>query len=98
MRSRYTAYALGLVDYILETTHPDGAAWETDQAAWRASVLAFSRETLFLRLEVLDASEKESGGFVHFRAHLQQAGKPVVMEEHSLFRPYNGRWCYVSAQ
>jgi SEC-C motif-containing protein len=98
MRSRYTAYALGLVDYILETTHPDGAAWETDQAAWRASVLAFSRETLFLRLEVLDASESGDTGSVSFRAHLQQAGKSVVMEEHSLFRRHGGRWCYVSAQ
>ncbi|MCB9643755.1 MAG: SEC-C domain-containing protein [Myxococcales bacterium] len=95
MRSRYAAYAAGLADYIIETTHPDGPMWEKDLVAWRESIEDFGRSTVFEKLEVLEDSEEGEQGFVHFHAHLRQAGKPVLLDEHSVFRKHEGRWKYV---
>ena len=38
MRSRYSAYALGLVDYIIDTTLPAGPHWQADRSAWASEL------------------------------------------------------------
>ena len=35
MRSRFAAYALGLVDHIVATTDPKGPQWQRHAASWR---------------------------------------------------------------
>ena len=34
MRSRYSAYARSLVDYIIKTTHPDNPSYKKDRDQW----------------------------------------------------------------
>lgn len=98
MRSRYSAYALGLTDYILATTDPTGPHFEPDTAAWRASVARFSAETRFQGLDVLASSEHGDEGAVRFRAHLEREGRDVSFGETSQFRRVNGRWLYHSGE
>ena len=100
MRSRYAAYALGLADYVMDTTDPDGPAWEGDgdgaRERWRASILRFSRGTIFRGLHVVASTTQGPTGTVHFRADLEQGGRPSVMEEVSRFVHRGGNWRYTS--
>ena len=90
MRSRYSAYALGLADYVLETTHPDGEHFRTDTEGWRESVAAFSRGSEFVGLEILEAE----GETVTFHADLRQGERDASFDECSTFKKANGRWAY----
>ena len=97
MRSRYAAYALGLVDYIMRTTHPDSPHRQHDAAQWVADLKQFCDQTTFVRLEVLAHDETEHRATVQFRAHLKQGGAATTMVENSCFFPVEGRWTYHSA-
>lgn len=96
MRSRYSAYALGLVGHILGTTDPTGPHFEADDARWRAEVRAFCAAASFDGLEVLEAQSQGDRGIVDFRAQLSSADGATVMAERSLFRRTDGRWLYHS--
>ena len=97
MRSRYTAYAIGAVDYLLTTTHPSGPQYRSDTEAWRIDVRRFCETTEFVKLTVHSAAVNSPQGEVHFSAHLVQGGTPSVLEERSLFVKHHGRWFYHSA-
>jgi SEC-C motif-containing protein len=96
MRSRYAAYALHLVDYIVETTAPDGPQGRPDRRAWAADVAAFAQDTSFDGLEVLGAGAEGDDGWVRFRAVLTQRGRDASFEERSAFVRRDGRWLYYS--
>jgi SEC-C motif-containing protein len=96
MRSRYSAYALGLVDHILRTTDPDGPHFQQDADRWRAEVQAFCDDASFDGLEVVGAHSEGEQGMVDFRAQLSSSRGTVVMAERSLFRRVHGRWLYHS--
>ncbi len=97
MRSRFAAYALGLADYILDTTHPAGSIFRPDRPAWAADIAAFCGETTFVRLAVLDSGEHEGDPTVTFEAQLKQHGRLSPFVERSRFRQLQGRWLYVEA-
>lgn len=88
MRSRYSAYALGLVDYVLATTHPDGPPTSAE------SVARFCRDTAFEGLTVEHHSEDGDHGEVRFHAQLTQHGQDASFSEHSVFERVDGRWLY----
>jgi SEC-C motif-containing protein len=91
MRSRYSAYALHRVDYVLATTHPDG-----EQGTDPAAIARFCENTDFDGLEILAASQNGSRGEVEFRASLTQGGKDASFGERSVFIQVDGRWLYHS--
>ena len=96
MRSRYAAYALGLTDYVLETTDPQGPQARPDRRAWAADVDDFARRTRFLGLEVLGSGAEGDAGWVRFRAVLTREGRDASFTERSTFSRRDGRWRYVS--
>lgn len=96
MRSRYSAYALKKIDYIIQTTHPAHADWKKPLAQWKQELLNFSTHTSFQRLEILAVQEGSTLSFVTFQAHLSQAGKDVSFTECSRFEKLNDRWFYRS--
>lgn len=95
MRSRYAAYAIGEVRYVLETTDPQGPQHQEDAEAWRASALAFSEGTEFVGLEVEQSSAEGDRGQVTFVARLEQGGQDASFREVSRFVRRAGRWLYV---
>ena len=96
MRSRYSAFAKGLVDYVIATTDPDGPQWEPDRNAWRASLQATCRATRYTGLDILEAPPSDGDtGEVTFRAHLSVAGQDRTFVERSAFRRIGERWHYV---
>jgi SEC-C motif-containing protein len=95
MRSRYCAYANGLPDYIMKTTHPHFSAYQKDKIRWRESIASFSKDTEFIGLKILENEEKGEEAYVKFRAELLQQGTDVSFIERSRFHRVNGCWLYV---
>lgn len=87
MRSRYSAYALGLDDYVLETWAPET----------RPAVLFETGEERpkWLSLTVHASGEDGDSGTVRFTARGRTSQGAFKLEEHSRFRRENGRWLYV---
>ncbi|MBT0771992.1 hypothetical protein KIH74_23825 [Kineosporia sp. J2-2] len=88
MRSRYSAFVLGLEDYLLRTWAPES----------RPGGLGLDEDIQWQRLVVLG---REAGGpfdaegSVEFEAWYRYDGQREVQREDSLFRRDQGRWVYV---
>ena len=87
MRSRYSAYAVGLIDYLLATWYPETAPGELELSPikWTA-------------LEVLHAEETGDAGVVEFIARFKVNGRAQKMHEISRFVRQAGRWYYIDGQ
>ena len=97
MRSRYCAYALALVDYVIKTTDRQNAAYKLDTAAWRQDLLPFCQQTSFDGLKIIEA--KEGADTVTFTAYLRQGQADASVTEKSLVRRgADGGWLYLSGQ
>jgi SEC-C motif-containing protein len=97
MRSRYSAYALGNVRYLVSSTDPSGPVWR-DDAAWPEEIARFCREVRFEGLEVLSHEPGDDVAHVTFRARLSAGGKDVSFGERSRFTRAGGRWRYHSGE
>lgn len=98
MKSRYSAYALGLADYIIKTTHPLNPRYEKDKEAWKKDILTFSNNTQFLGLDILEVLPKrDSDGIavVMFKVHLKQGSQDTSFTERSYFAELEGKWLYL---
>ena len=98
MRSRYSAYALSEVDYLI-ATHPDDS---TAPAERRRELRASCRQTRWHGLTVLFAEAgclDDLEGTVLFEAVFSSSGERHTLKEHSLFRRRDGAvtgdWLYV---
>lgn len=98
MRSRYAAFAVGNIDYIINTTHPENPSYTTNQTQWQKELLQFCRTTRFERLEILDFSPGETEAVVTFVAHLSQQGSSISFQEKSRFLKVNDQWLYHSGE
>ncbi len=96
MRSRYCAYALGEIDYLLATTHPEGPQFRRDTHEWRVDLARFCSTTRFEGLEIQASREHDDRGEVSFLARLSREGRDVSFVEHSVFVREAGRWLYFS--
>lgn len=84
MRSRYTAYVVGNVDYLVATA-------EGPQD--RAGIAARAKATVWRGLEIVDAQQN----VVEFIARGATNGVPFEQRERSRFAKRDGRWIYVDA-
>lgn len=99
VRSRYAAYAKGLVDYVVETTDPEGPQWDADVPGWLERIATFGVSTRFVGLVILDAPPPTGDeAFVTFRAVLTQGGRDASFTERSRFTHVGGRWRYHSGE
>jgi SEC-C motif domain protein len=88
MRSRYTAYVLGLEAYLLKTW-----AKETRPAALH---LGDDKATKWLGLQVKRAENtSENTATVEFVARYKIGGKAERLNEISQFVRIDGCWCYL---
>jgi len=89
MKSRYSAFALQKIEYIIKTS--------TSQKDYD-DLLAFSQECSFNRLTILEVNEGEDVSFVTFRAEIVCSGVDSSFTEKSRFIKESKRWLYESAQ
>ena len=89
MRSRYSAYVLGLHGYLLATWHPSTAPGELDL-----------QPVKWLGLEVHHAASQGDAGVVEFVARYRPltGGPAERLHEVSRFVRDGGRWLYVDGE
>ena len=91
MRSRYTAYTLGNVDYLLTTWHtstrPASLALDAPGTPHATKWLGLSVHSF----EVLDDSHAQ----VRFTSRYRDSGRAFRMTEQSRFVKENNQWFYV---
>lgn len=92
MRSRYSAFALGLAEYIIATTHSSNPDYTDNKERWRETILDFSHNTQFLRLKILEFIDGEAEAFVTFEAQLDHG----LLKEKSRFLKVEEKWLYES--
>ncbi len=91
MRSRYSAYSLGLVEYIVATTHPNNPDASISLGDWRQGITDFANSTKFLGLTILEFIDGEEEAYVTFEAVFNHTN----MKEKSRFLTIDNRWLYV---
>ena len=93
MRSRYTAYVMNDVAYLLASWHPDCRAEQ-----WRESLAESAAQTRWLGLRIIEeaAGRGPDEGFVEFAARFSEGDDPRVhlLHERSRFLRVNERWYY----
>lgn len=87
MRSRYSAYVLGLIDYLLATWHPSTAPGELELSPVK-----------WLGLEVRHAESTGDAGVVEFVARCRDAGQAQRIHEISRFVREDGHWYYIDGE
>jgi SEC-C motif-containing protein len=91
MRSRFSAYALDLLDYLQST-------WDASSRP-KPEKLNFGGEPIeWLRLEILSVNKggaADKKGVVEFKAYYRQNGADQLLQEASRFIKTNGRWYYL---
>ena len=85
MRSRYSAYALGELDYVWRTWHP----------RTRPDSIEPNAALGWTGLTVLDTSVGPEEAWVEFEATYDRDGTPGRLHERSRFERRRGRWVYV---
>ena len=99
MRSRYSAYALGEVEYLLQT-QPSAVPLARRRRELAASIGQLRWQRLQI-LAVTAGGPHDLSGTVTFEAHYDAAGQRGVMRECSLFgregNSLEGGWLYVEA-
>lgn len=92
MRARYSAHVLGLVDFVVDTYHPDCHAHTQRQE------IANTVELNWCHLRVISSeidSSDDAQGFVEFRAQYLEDDKLYSMQELSRFIRQDKQWFYV---
>jgi SEC-C motif domain protein len=91
MRSRYSAFATGHLDYVFRTWHPRTRPHDlppTPEVAWVGLHV----------LRTVDGGPLDDTGTVEFRARFRTADRTQVMHETSTFERRAGRWVYVDGE
>ena len=89
MRSRYSAFCIKNLDYIVDTTDPQARA-QMDLA----STKEWMNGAEFKKLEVLAATDEGNKGTVEFKAHFTMNGIDEIHHEVSKFRKQAGVWYF----
>jgi SEC-C motif-containing protein len=88
MRSRFSAFALGLAPYLLASWHP----------LTRPASLDLDLDLTWRRLQVVDivaGGTEDAAGVVEFRASFRGPDGAGLLHERSRFAKADGRWAYV---
>ena len=94
MRSRYTAFTLADVDYLMRSYHS-----RTRPIRERKQIQAWAKSVKWIGLQILVSemgNTDDSIGYVEFRAIFSENGKMDQIHEKSLFEREKGNWVYVN--
>ena len=91
MRSRYTAFARGEAQYLLQSWHP----------ASRPSRVRLDEKQKWIGLSIKSTEAggpDDTGGRVEFVARFKVNGKGHRLHENSRFEQIEGRWYYLDGE
>ncbi|SCL36685.1 SEC-C motif-containing protein [Micromonospora nigra] len=91
MRSRFAAFAVGDIAYLLRSWH----------STTRPARLRLDPGQRWTGLEVVDTAGGglfDTTGVVEFHAHYRAGGRPGTLTERSRFVREDGRWFYLDAE
>jgi len=94
MRSRYVAFTMHNVDYLMRSQHS-----ETRSVKESGQIKKWAQSVQWMGLTILHTQEGEATdqiGYVEFRALYLEGGKMQQIHENSLFKRENQKWVYVS--
>jgi len=93
MRSRYTAYVLGDIEYLMKSHHSS-----TCPIKEKNEILKWTKSVKWLKLEVLNTTKggvSDMEGSVEFKAYFEENGVAEVIHENSKFNRENNHWVYL---
>lgn len=97
MRSRYTAYALCEVDYIMNTTHPSTRRQYTSDG-----IKQWALSSVWKKLEIISTNKgklEDTIGYVEFKAYYSDlAGQNHIHHEYSTFKKIGTNWMFVEGK
>lgn len=96
MRSRYSAFFFRLVDYLIETTHPD-----TREPGLRKDLEDHVHYYNWSGLTIIQTSkgqQEDKRGKVEFVAECYLNGDRQELHEHSRFKRFKGAWRYLDGK
>jgi SEC-C motif-containing protein len=97
MRSRYSAYVVADVNYIIATTH-----LSTRKMYDPNSIKQWAKSSIWQKLDIISKQEGEASdcvGKVEFKAYYLDSNKRAqVHHEHSNFAKENGVWFFVDGR
>ncbi len=96
MRSRYSAFVLQEIDYIIQTCHP-----ETRDQTNRQEIAEWSRNSQWEGFHLIDTEGGQEGdaeGQVEFVARYFNQGKAQAHHERARFIKSEGRWYFHSGK
>ncbi|WP_279355603.1 YchJ family protein [Fundidesulfovibrio agrisoli] len=96
MRSRYTAYALGHIDYLKTSLDPRWQASFDEQ-----STREWSEKATWKGLEIIGCKEggpDDEEGEVEFTATFEMDGEEQHLRERAKFRKRAGQWRYIDGR
>lgn len=92
MRSRYTAFVVADINYLMNSHHP-----KTRPVKERKSILRWTKSVKWIKLEVHQTKAgqiNDTEGWVQFTAYFIEDGKVDTIHENSYFTKENGKWYY----
>jgi len=95
MRSRYTAFTIANVDYLMRSHHSKSRPTRD-----RKQILAWAKSVKWMGLTIIRTEKGQPDdlvGFVEFRAMFIEDGELSQIHENSRFERESGRWVYHSA-
>lgn len=93
MRSRYTAYVLANIDYLMQSHHSS-----TRPIREKQEIVDWTTSVDWIKLEVLNAThglESDEKGTVEFKAYFKDKEGEQVLHENSKFVKENNHWVYL---
>lgn len=93
MRSRYTAFARGEMDYLRNSLVP-----EHREEFSAAETLRWNKDTVWLGLDILETATEDDRGMVLFRCSYRHKGVTQDLTERSRFERRDGRWLYLDGE
>jgi SEC-C motif domain protein len=90
MRSRYTAYCIQAIDYLIATTHVSTRKFHS-----KTETQTFASQNQWVKLEIIDVSNDH----VEFKAYYLDTNlTPQIHHEKSTFAKEDGNWYYVDGE
>ena len=86
MRSRYTAFTMGDIDYLMQSHHSS-----TRPIHEKDEILAWAKAVKWQKLEILNTTADT----VEFKAYFNENSKDEYLHENSKFVKENGVWMYL---